>query len=256
MPRQLLGGARLLILSLIASIALAQPPQLLTPPFSEAPKPAKIALVIDDVGHHLRHQEFLDLAIPITLAILPGSPHATKLATTAHQAGHQVMLHLPMQAQGQQTATEAGMLSASDSLAHIELLLDYALQQVPHAQGVNNHQGSYLTEQKQSMAWLMQALKQRQLYFLDSRTSAATVAEQQALAHGVPTIRRHVFLDNQLQQVALEQAWQGLLELAQKQSQAVVIAHPHPETLAFLKEKIPLLPTESFQFVYVSELLN
>jgi len=127
---------------------------------------------------------------------------------------------------------------------------------VPYASGVNNHMGSELTTLPLQMGWLMQALLRRDLSFVDSRTSAQTVAASTASAYGVPNLSRSVFLDNQPSEAAVRGQFGKLLRRAERDRVAVGIGHPYPVTVAVLQQALPRLPCRGVELALVSEVLE
>lgn len=226
------------------------------PPVEEPRPVTRIAIVIDDLGHHQDHFAFADLELPVTLAIMPFTPKAEALAERASEHGHEVMIHMPMQPE-HHDRQQQGELDRFDTKAQFIATLSAAFSRLPQARGLNNHQGSRLTAEQQPMQWLMQELAARQLYFLDSRTTTATVAEALAIEAGLSSARRHVFLDNEPTPEAILAEWQRLISLAEQQGFAVAIGHPYPATLEFLQKQLPALAAqESVELVYLSELLQ
>lgn len=226
------------------------------PAYARDSSQPRIAIVIDDLGHHPDHFAFTELELPLTLAIMPFTPRAEALAQAVVAPQHEVIIHMPMQRENHDIQQQ-GVLDRFDSKAQFIATLSAAISRLPQAIGLNNHQGSALTARPEQMQWLMQELKKHQLYFLDSRTSKRTVAEQHAEVAGVATSRRHVFLDNEPQREAILMAWQRLLELANSQGYAIAIGHPYPATLAFLKDDLPqLAAAHNVQLVKASELLH
>jgi polysaccharide deacetylase 2 family uncharacterized protein YibQ len=140
---------------------------------------AYMSIIIDDLGQSPeRDSRTLALPGPVTMAIMPDTPHATDFARQAHKAGKTVILHMPMDPATGPYAWHPGI-----AIAGTAGRLDAALAKVPYAAGINNHMGSRMTAQREPMAWLMGELQQRHLFFVDSRTSAATVAAAEAQAH-------------------------------------------------------------------------
>ncbi|MEX1222444.1 MAG: divergent polysaccharide deacetylase family protein [Idiomarina sp.] len=221
---------------------------------ADKPK-ARIAVIIDDVGNSRQDSSVLTITSPLTLAILPHTPQAAKLAVAAGKTNKEVMAHLPMQAHNGNKLGPGGLTLAMTQ-AEFQATVAKALASLPTAVGVNNHMGSLLTEQQQPMQWLMQELSARKLYFVDSRTSLATVAEQAAQTAGIPTSRRHVFLDNSAAEESLNNQFDQLIRYALKHGQAVAIGHPHPATIAMLKQRLPELTQLGIKVVPMSELLT
>jgi polysaccharide deacetylase 2 family uncharacterized protein YibQ len=200
---------------------------------SVAKKPV-IVLIIDDVGNNLsKGKQFLDLDAAITLSILPFSPHGKTIAKMARQQGKEVILHSPM-APLYHSSPPGGLTLDMDKSQFIHLL-DQQIQAVPHATGINNHMGSALTRNVIAMSWVMQELKKRGLYFIDSRTTAESIAWHTALHYRVPSWKRDVFLDNQRDVEAISKQFTKLVETAHKKGIAFAIGHPYDETLVALK---------------------
>ena len=219
--------------------------------------PALVALVIDDLGYR-RHEGERAVALPggVTLSFLPGTPYARHLATLAHENNREIMLHLPMESIAGR-ALGPGGLTRGMSREQVIRTVHADLAAVPYVAGVSNHMGSLLTQESEPMHWLMQALKERGgLYFLDSRTTKETVAEQTAANHGIPHLKRDVFLDNTRQREEIARQFERLVLIAKRQGFAVGIGHPYVETLDILEELLPTLAARDVHLVPVSQLVR
>lgn len=224
-------------------------------PVTAASVQPKIVLILDDIGHRDSDHRALDLPREVTFSILPDAPLTAELSELAHAQGRDIMLHMPMESyDGQDMGPDGLKVGMYDR--QMQRLFEQALTKVPYAIGVNNHMGSRLTSLVGPMQSLMTMIKQRDLFFIDSRTSVNTVAEDAAQHAGVPTARRHVFLDHVRTDEAMEKEYQRLLLLAKKQGVAVAIAHPHPSTLRFLRQKLPELETTGVRLASVSDLFT
>ncbi|MNM40115.1 Divergent polysaccharide deacetylase [compost metagenome] len=212
---------------------------------------AYMSIIIDDLGQSSeRDSRTLALPGPVTMAIMPDTPHATDFARQAHKAGKTVILHMPMDPATGPYAWHPGI--AIEELAR---RLDAALVKVPYAAGINNHMGSRMTAQREPMAWLMGELQRRHLFFVDSRTSAATVAAAEAQAHDVAHVSRDVFLDDVRTPEAIDAQLQQGIALARKQGSAVLIGHPYPQTLAVLESQIPRLKQLGIELVTLPQMI-
>nr|WP_240919483.1 divergent polysaccharide deacetylase family protein [Pseudomonas otitidis] len=233
-----------------------QPAPPAVPPSAKPTAPAsqprpRLALIIDDLGQTPeRDRRVLALPATVALAIIPETPHATDLARRAHDARRTVMLHLPMDPAG-------GPFAWHPDLPEAELArrLDAAFAAVPYSQGVNNHMGSRMTAQPEAMAWLMRRLQADHRFFVDSRTSAATVAAAEAQKAGLASLSRDVFLDDDQHPEAIARQFEAALSLARKQGTAVMIGHPHPATLALLERELPRLAERGFELVSVPQMI-
>jgi uncharacterized protein len=216
----------------------------------------RLAIIMDDIGSDKAAAEtLLKMPFPLTLSVLPGQAHSTEIADETYRRGDQVMLHLPMEFQGSSAKTEPVELRVGMPASEVYHLLDKMLAQVPHAVGVNNHEGSLATAQPQLMAELMQDLRRRNLFFIDSRTTAATIAYTAAEQAGVPAASRKVFLDD----VETREAILRQLDLAARdaaaEGSAIAIGHPHPVTIAALAEGLPGIKSR-VRIVFASTLVH
>lgn len=217
--------------------------------------PARIAIIIDDLGYKLAEgKRAINLANQVTLSIIPFSPHAKKLARFASANHKEVLLHAPMTPMTRRP-WESGL--ASDmSKQELFAAVDAMLAEVPDAKGLNNHGGSRFTQDRERMIWLMMALKDRGLFFIDSRTTAATTGTETAHEANIPYNSRDIFLDNELTEEAITRQMDRLVSIAVKTGRAIAIGHPHKETLDVLETYLPLLSKQGVEVVNASMLLK
>lgn len=217
----------------------------------------KVAIIIDDVGFDVDlARSFLDLKSPLTLSVLPTAPHAQAIAREAVGRGVEVLLHLPMEPkESNGEGPGAGALLANMGEEEFVGTLNGHLSKIEGVKGVNNHMGSLLSEREDKMALLFRELRKRNLFYVDSRTTPQTVAAKVAAEMKVPVASRSVFLDNELSQEAMKIQWDRLLALAREQDYAVMIAHPHRETLVFLKGHLQDLK-DGMRLVRVADIVN
>ncbi len=238
---------------------LSQPlpePAPITPVIDAAATPA-IAIIIDDVGHSLAQgRRLIALPVPVALAILPHTPAAQRLAEEAGAAGKTVMLHQPME-NGAGLSIGPRGLYVGTPRAELEQVLQGNLNSFVPIQGINNHMGSRLTAEREAMDWVMRVLRERGLFFIDSRTTSETQAAFAAEAAGVRHLSRDVFLDNQRTPQAIDAAFNRALVLARRQGSALIIGHPYAQTLDYLEQRLAddLLHSEGVEVVSVEELL-
>jgi polysaccharide deacetylase 2 family uncharacterized protein YibQ len=235
--------------------AAAPPAYEVFPPAEELPPPAlaapagpvaerpRVALVIDDMGYQRSLDEaFLALDAPLTVAVLPFSPHGRRIAAAARRSGRQVMLHLPMEPE-EYPRVDPGPGALLTQMTPNRLLdqLRLNLEQVPEAVGVNNHMGSRLTQDSDRMNQVFSVLKERGLFFVDSRTTGKSLAYQSARLLNVPFAQRDVFLDHVQDPDFVRRQLDELVRQAEKHGEAIGIGHPHPVTLEVLRERLPAI---------------
>ena len=212
--------------------------------------------MIDDVGYsHNRGMRAVKLPGPITLAVLPFAPHTKNLVQQALQHNKDIIIHQPMEPQpSPSVAEEQGTLKLQMGSQEFDQHLLKALDAVPQRVGLSNHTGSLLTAHHRPMRRVMEQLSQRGLFFLDSRTTAATVALDVAQQMGVPSIRRDVFLDHTRTEAAITQAFDKAIRVARRQGHAVLVGHPYPISLTFLERRLLTLPAD-IKLVHVARLV-
>jgi polysaccharide deacetylase 2 family uncharacterized protein YibQ len=223
----------------------------------QAQSSSRIALIIDDVGYRLDEgQRAVNLPGAVAVAVLPYATHSALLAREADAVGKEVVLHLPMQPLDTSVDPGPGALGIVQSRSEVAAVLAADLAVVPFARAVSNHMGSLLTQQQEQMGWLMDELHERNtLFFVDSYTTPESVGLTVAREHGVPALRRDVFLDNDPAPAAIEAQWQRLLTLARSRGVAIGIGHPHASTLALLEQELPRLAADGLTLVPLSALL-
>ena len=215
----------------------------------------KLSIVIDDFGYRPQ-QENQVLAMPstISVAVLPNAPHAREMATKAHNAGHEVLIHLPMAPLSKQPL-EKDTLRPDMSSDEIERIIREAVDKVPYAVGLNNHMGSAMTSSLFGMQKVMQALSRYNLYFLDSMTIGNSQAMRAANGTGVKVIKRRVFLDDTQNEADIRRQFNRAVDLARRNGSAIAIGHPHPTTVRVLQQMVYNLPSD-ITLVRPSSLLN
>ena len=222
-----------------------------------------VAVVVDDVGYDEHALETLALwDAPFAVAVIPSAPFASRAVSLAREKSWDLLVHLPMEPESGPSESEAISVRDGDDAIRGRVLA--ALAKTSGAIGINNHQGSKATADARVVRAVLGVVKERGLFFLDSRTTIASVAGAEAAAMRVPFLARDVFLDDVAAETsakggvpeALDAAWERALALAAKKGQAIVIGHPRKETLAFLSEKLALLgKKEGPRAVRVSELI-
>lgn len=208
-----------------------------------------ITIIIDDIGNNLKYgRRVLNLPQAVTVAFLPFRPHTHSLALIAAQQQRDIMLHMPMENIANKALGD-GALTIELNKETFQHTIALAIESVPGARGINNHMGSLLTTRDIQMQWLMEQVDHYNLYFVDSKTTAQTVAWKVAEQRATPFLRRNVFLDHIQTTQFIAQQFEQLKADAKKYGHAVAIGHPYPETLDFLDQHLASLTEEGFTLV-------
>lgn len=217
---------------------------------------AEVAIIIDDIGYN-RSQGLAAINIPgkLTYAIIPHSPHAKSLAIAANKMQKELILHAPMSNIHNYPMGQSG-LSEEMSEEDFHNTLSNAIASVPYVIGVNNHMGSLLTQQQRPMEWTMKTLKVHGLYFIDSRTTPASIAWKTAQQFNIASLKRDVFLDHKRDSDFIAEQFERFISIAKRKGYAIAIAHPYPETIEYLRDNIKRLKAHGIRLRTASELVN
>ena len=218
----------------------------------------RVAIIIDDLGWNKESADaLLNIDAPICFAILPHLPFSKIIADEAGLKHRDVLLHLPMEPYGY-PHKDPGIKPLTDDMNKndIEALIKDYISEIPHIVGINNHMGSKFTENERGMRYVMEILKDKNLFFIDSFTTPKSLAYQTAKTLGVKTARRQVFLDNEEDEEYIKGQIEKLIIIAQRDNFAIGIGHPHPQTINVLQKMVPLMKEKGIEIVPVSELVN
>jgi polysaccharide deacetylase 2 family uncharacterized protein YibQ len=212
----------------VSANAPASPKQAATP----APLLPAIAILIDDMGGDLvQNRRAIALPKMVSLSFLPYPAETPLLSQEAKRAGHEILVHVPMEAARDRDGSLANALRRDLSPDENVRRLDAALLRVRGYAGINNHEGSVFTADRQALVPVAEALYGRGVYFLDSRTTPLSQVVQVARAFGVPSSDRDVFLDDDQSASAVAVQLRELEKTARMNGVAIAIGHPHAVTL-------------------------
>lgn len=219
------------------------------------PRPL-LALLIDDLGYDTAmERQALELELELTFSFIPFAPHLSEVLTTALEQDRPILLHLPLEALDDKWNKAPGLLDTEMSPMEIIAGFAEALDHVPMAPGVSNHMGSRFTADRRAMDLLMSQVARHDLFFLDTMTTADSVGAEVAADHGVPFLRRDIYLDHDREPEVVRAQLAKLLEIAKDRGWAVGLGHPYPETLEILREKEAELQ-ENFRLVRLEQLVE
>ncbi|GHV01485.1 hypothetical protein FACS189483_11520 [Spirochaetia bacterium] len=194
--------------------------------------------IIDDAGNNLRELEpFLKFSGPLTIAVLPGLPNSAEAARRIRAAGKEVFLHQPMEALGGQNPGPGAVYTGMSS-GEIRAIIERNLDEIGPVAGINNHQGSRVSMDEAAMETVLAICRERGICFLDSRTTADTVAPRGAKRMGIAIGGRDVFLDNIQERASMIRYVSDGLGRAETRGAAVMIGHTWSPDLAPVLETL------------------
>lgn len=221
----------------------------------ELPSKGKLIFVFDDAGHNLEQlQYFLDLPFPCTIAVLPKLPNSRETARRIRAAGKELILHQPMQAVNQNINPGEGAVKPGMSREEIKKIVASNVEEIGPIAGMNNHEGSLITSDEEAMEAVLELCREKNIYFLDSRTSSKSVVPQVAKKLNMSIWERAVFLDNKRDKAYMKKQIIDGLEIASQRGEAIMIGHVFTVDLAILlKEMYSDLTQEGYTFSTISK---
>ena len=244
--------------NLAESSAAIPTPATVSDNVAAGPAPApRLAIVVDGFGYDpVRDAEWLDFPERITVSVLPYGPSSKSIAASARTHGFGAILHIPMESEGGVAdRTEPFLLRRGMAPEEIADRFARMAADVPQVNGASNHMGSAFTSDLAAMTSFAQALKGKGFFFVDSVTSAGTVASMTMEVAGVPAARRDVFLDDDGRPEEMRRQWAAAVAMAKERGEAVLLCHSRRETRKALLELLPQLRREGIRAVTVEELL-
>lgn len=222
-----------------------------------SPQIPAISIIIDDMGYRLNSgARAINLPGAITYSFLPHAPHAISLSKSANQQSKEVMLHLPMQAESKKNLGPGG-LTENMTEQEFVTVLESNIESIPYVKGFNNHMGSLLTKSHFWMTKLMREMAtDKNLFFVDSRTTSGSVAMEAAQAEGLQSITRDIFIDHEESDNFIHHQLKRLIRRAKRKGTALAIAHPKKITLSILENWLPTLKEQGITLVPVSTLIE
>nr|WP_273841144.1 divergent polysaccharide deacetylase family protein [Halalkalibacter alkalisediminis] len=230
--------------------------------YTQANEYGQAAIIIDDFGGDVKGVDsFLSGKIPITVAIMPFMEHSTEQAERAHQAGLEVMIHMPMEPKkGKASWLGPNAITSDLSNEEVRKRVLEAIENVPYAKGINNHMGSKIVEDERIIRVILEIAKERNLYIVDSGTSSASVILELAKELDIPHAARNIFLDDTLSsQQHVYKQMTSLLKITKKRNNAVAIGHvgiKGNETYAGIEQALSTFSKEKIEIVPMSHLLD
>lgn len=248
-------GFTLLLLPVHTSASDVRPSQ----PVTET-KTKKVAIVIDDFGNNMEGTtEMMNLPIPFTAAVMPFLPSTKQDAQLAHDKGHEVILHLPMEpVRGKKSWLGPGAITTDLTSDEIHKRIVAAIDDIPYVIGINNHMGSKATADERVMKILVEICKERNLILLDSRTTPKSLIGKLAGQSGVPFSENQLFFDDLYTYSHISKQMTKFKKLVGQRDLVIAIGHvgpPGKKTAHVIKNAIPIIQKEA-TFVPISQTMN
>lgn len=190
-----------------------------------------MAIVIDDYGSY--DQSGVKLLArctePLTCAVLPNTENSEFHANLMHDLGHEIILHMPMEAYVHLPEDWYGpiYIKNSDSPETATQKLKHCLEKFPNVKGFNIHIGSGVSQNQSLMESIYNYANTHDLFFLDSRTVETHATEEACKLTKSTYLGRDVFLEadkNRTYDGVRKRLLEGA-EIAKQKGYSIVIGH-------------------------------
>lgn len=219
-------------------------------------KTGKLIFVFDDGGNNaLQALPFLELPFPITIAVMPELADSVKTARLVRKAKKELFLHQPMQAVNLSSNPGPGAILPHMTIEEASQILKKNIATIGPIDGINNHEGSLITTDRNLIGAVLDVCVDKGLMFLDSRTTAETVVPIAARERNMSIWERNIFLDNSQNETEIREMLQKGLDIADKEGYVIMIGHVwSPGLPAILLDVYPTLRAQGYTFTTLSKL--
>jgi len=219
----------------------------------------KIAVIIDDVGYPSKNIEaFLKFKGKLTFSVLPFQKESKRYSEILKNNDFEIMVHIPMQPLNYPEINPGKYaILSSDVKVEVDEKLNKIINDIPYAEGANNHMGSKATQDKDLMWDVLEILKNRRMFFIDSLTTSKSCAYDVALKLNIPTSKRDIFLDNEDSFSYINNQFEKLKDIAKAKGKAVGIGHfSKKNTIKVLNYQLQTLKNQNFRLIFASEAVD
>lgn len=226
----------------------------------QAKNGATLVIIIDDAGLNVSNtKKYTALPFPLTIAVLPKLSHTKDCAYAVRSSGKELILHQPMQSLNHNLNPGPGKITVDMSFAEISSIVNENLAELgPGVKGINNHEGSEVTEDVLRIGAVLDVCLENKIYFLDSRTTANTKAPQAALERDMKIFEKAgPYIDNVVSREAMLKEMYKALDFANKNGKAIIIGHVDKSANilpALLSDMYPYLIKAGYRFATPSTL--
>ncbi len=223
---------------------------------SQTGKPM-IAIVIDDVGiNQRRTRKTIGLPAPLTLSFIPYGYNLRSLVASARKAGHEILVHIPMEPRDRKWDPGPNALLTSLNEAEILRRLRWGLDQFDGYVGISNHMGSKFTAWRPGMTTVLREIRSRGLLFLDSWTSNRSLGLSMSRDIDIPSVARDIFIDHDISRGEIRENLRRLERIARRRGFAIGIGHPHDLTTSILADWIGQVRSRGVDLVPISRVVR
>lgn len=217
----------------------------------------RIAVVIDGLGVDRSATERA-IALPpaVTLSFAAYASDLADQTASARRAGHELLLHVPMEPISVTAAMSAYGLGRNMPRDELVRRLRWDLARFDAYVGVDNHMGTEFAQDTPAMRVVMDELRRRGLLYLDARAVPTAPVAVAARDFGVPYAARDIFLDGEQAAISVDSRLAQLVKLARERGSAIAIGHAHDATLAALQRWVPTLSRQGVVLVPLTAVIK
>jgi hypothetical protein len=223
-------------------------------------RPGKLAIIIDDFGQSRDGvKEMMAINRHMTFEVMPFLEFSKEDAKKSHVKGFEVIVHLAMESNyGKMSWLGPRPIMATMQSDEVKKIVIDSFKTVPYALGANIHMGSKASDRENIISGVLDIIKEKNLYFVDSLTASHHISRKLAAQKEIACYERDVFLDGQQPKAYIKGQLIKAVDIAKERGYAIAIGHVGIEggkpTAATIAEMLPYFESKNIQLVYISEL--
>lgn len=212
----------------------------------------RIALVVSGMGiSESATAHAIDVLPPeVTLSFAPYGSNLQSWIERARDAGHEVLLELPMEPFGypQNDPGPHTLLTTAGEAENISRL-EWLMSRFTGYAGVMNYQGARFTTSPTSLKPVLQAIDARGLLYVDNGSSARSMAPSLAREMGLPAVQANRIVDPVQNPEVIATSLDILKERAKESGAALGVASGFPVTVDALAQWAVSLEKQGYVLV-------
>ena len=228
-------------------------------PFIGSKDLPRITIIITDIGLNLNNSNEAINILPeqVGLALSPYARNIQSWMDRVRKTGHEGFLMIPTEPLSY-PSNDPGphtLMTNDDPIDNLAKL-DWLLNQVTGYVGVINHMGSKFTTEEEALTPILTELQNKNLMFIDSRSTRFSVASQIAQNLGMPSAKNDRYIDNVLTKVEIQKHLDELEKTAVKLGTALGLARAVPLSINEISEWADTLANTGIELVPVTAIAN
>ncbi|MEM8878944.1 MAG: divergent polysaccharide deacetylase family protein [Pseudomonadota bacterium] len=227
-------------------------------PEGSADKP-RIALILTGMGLSAASTDAAIRNLPagVTMAFAPYGRDLGRLVAAARRDGHEVMLQVPLEP-FDYPDNDPGPHTLLTSIPERQNIdrLHWVMGRINGYVGVINHMGARFSSDAEALRPFLEEIRNRGLVYVDDGAISQSKAEDVAETIGMPAELADIIIDADPNRSRIDDALDGLVEIARERGHAIGVASGLPSTLQALRPWVEEIEARGIVLVPVTAMID